>query len=174
MSALLIGIAGRVGWVDTPAQLSDTTTLVVLAIFTLIEFIADKVPWLDSIWDVAHLFIRPAGAGALSGWMATQGDSSELLVAVAGGAFALSAHAAKSSTRAFANTSPEPVSNVVLSLSEDAMAIAGIAFAIAFPIAAGIIASVFAILCVLVTAVLYRLVKRAKRSRQAKRAQRTG
>lgn len=168
-TALMVGIAGRFGWIDSPATLSEPGTLIVLAVLTTVEFVIDKVPWIDTVWDTAHLFIRPIGGGALTGLLATQTDSPELLLAMVGGTFALSAHGAKSSTRALANTSPEPVSNIVLSFAEDGIVVGMVTLAVAFPVVAGVLAVTFAIACVVATWVAFRLVGRARRALGARR-----
>lgn len=168
-TALLLGMCGRFGWVDTPAQLSEPGTLVVLAVLTAVEFVAGKVPWLDTFWDTLHLFIRPIGGATLTGLMASKTDSPVLLIALIGGSFALSAHGAKSATRVLANTSPEPVSNIVLSFAEDGIVAGMVALAVAFPVVAGALAVTFALACVVVTWVAYRIVRRARAAMRRRR-----
>src|SRR6185295_7710618 len=90
----------------------------------LIEFVADKIPAVDSVWDAIHTFIRvPAGAVLAATAFAHFDPSVRLVALLAGGGVALSSHGAKAATRLAANTSPEPFSNIALSLFEDAVAI---------------------------------------------------
>lgn len=121
----LTGLAGYMGWVDLPPGLQvlqSWPVLVASGFMLMVEFAADKVPWVDSMWDAVHTFIRiPAGAAlaaAVFGWDHTQ---VALIAALAGGTLAATAHSAKASTRAMVNTSPEPLSNLALSLAGDAM-----------------------------------------------------
>jgi len=121
------GIFQRLGIVDLPPALDVLSNPVIIGIalaMFVIEFIADKVPLVDSAWDAIHTFIRPPAAMLLA-W-ASFGDVSEvwkLGAALLAGSVALTSHGAKASVRAAANTSPEPVSNWFLSFTEDAIAI---------------------------------------------------
>ena len=118
------GLAGQMGWVSLPsglAMLQNPVMLGASGLMLAVEFFADKIPGLDTLWDAVHTFIRiPAGAalaGAVFG-----GDSNAWVMAAAlmGGTLAATAHTAKATTRAAANTSPEPFSNIGLSLVGDA------------------------------------------------------
>ena len=173
-TALLLGLAGRFGWAETPTQLQSTGLLVVLAVLYVLEFVVDKVPWADSAWDSVHTVIRPIGGGLLGALFAHESGSPEIVAALAGGGFALTAHGAKASTRALANTSPEPVSNVALSLSEDGVVAGMVALALAYPVVAGIVATVFAVCSVAVTWILFRTVRKLRRRWQERRAARRG
>jgi hypothetical protein len=149
-TALLLGLAGRLGWAETPAELQQTWVLVVLGALYAVEFVIDKVPWLDSAWDVANTAIRPLGGALLAAALAQDAGSTESVAALLGGTFALTAHGAKASTRAAINTSPEPFSNVLASLTEDGIVAAMVALALAYPVAAGIVAVTFALASVVV------------------------
>lgn len=176
-TALLIGLAGRFDWAETPEQLQQPWVLAALFAMFLVEFVVDKVPWLDSVWDTVHLAVRPLGAALLTGMMAAESGSSEVLVAMLGGTFALTAHGAKSSTRVLANTSPEPVSNIALSLGEDGMVAAMVALALAYPVLAGVVAVMLALACIVVTWLVYRMVKAARarwRQRRTRRPRAAG
>ena len=124
----LTGAAGFIGWVPLPAGLQLLQNPVVLGasfLLFVLEFVADKIPGVDTVWDAIHTFIRiPAGAalafGALNGALGVDGNTWALLAALAGGTLAATSHAAKATTRAAANTSPEPFSNIALSLMGDA------------------------------------------------------
>jgi hypothetical protein len=127
LTVLLVGIAGHWGWVELPPGLQVLGTPLVMACaaaMTLVEFLADKVPLVDSAWDALHTLIRiPAGAALVaslvSGWAGDHGQAWSVVAALIGGGLAATAHAAKASTRAAANTSPEPFSNLGLSLLGD-------------------------------------------------------
>ncbi len=127
LTVLLVGIAGHWGWIDLPPALQVLGSPLVMgcaAALALVEFLADKIPLVDSAWDALHTLIRiPAGAalvaGLVSGWAGDQGQAWGVVAALIGGGLAATAHAAKASTRAAANTSPEPFSNLGLSLAGD-------------------------------------------------------
>ena len=129
----LVGAAGYLGWVPLPDGLTLLQNPLVLGASFLMfamEFVVDKIPGVDTLWDAIHTFIRiPAGAalaaGVFSGTPALGGEHEVtqawmLIAALAGGTLAATAHAAKTTTRAAANTSPEPFSNIALSLAGDA------------------------------------------------------
>lgn len=133
-----VGLAGAMGWVELPGHLEVLEHPAVIAasgFMTLVEFGADKLPWLDSLWDAVHSFIRiPAGAALAA--MAFGDSSNAVMVAAAilGGSLAAAMHAAKAGTRAAINLSPEPFSNWAASLSEDALVPLGLWLAIAHPL----------------------------------------
>src|SRR5207248_301022 len=133
-----VGLAGALGWVELPGHLEVLQHPVVLAasgLMTLVEFGADKLPWLDSIWDAVHSFIRvPAGAALAA--MAFGDSTNAVIVAAAilGGSLAAAMHAAKAGTRAALNLSPEPFSNWTASLSEDALVPLGLWLAVVHPL----------------------------------------
>jgi uncharacterized membrane protein len=139
----ILGLAKRYGWVALPEQFSvfDNDVVIVIAIVLyLIEFVADKIPWIDSMWDAVHTAIRPVGGAVIA--VATLGDASPTmqgLIALLGGTLAAGSHFTKAGTRAAANTSPEPLSNWILSLSEDVFVVGLSALALKFPIAAAIV-----------------------------------
>jgi hypothetical protein len=162
-TALLLGLAGRFGWAEMPDQLEQTWVLVVLGVLYALEFVVDKIPWLDSAWDAVHTVIRPVGGAVLGGLLAHDAGSSEVVAAMLGGTFSLTAHSAKASTRAMANTSPEPVSNVALSLGEDGMVAAMVALALAYPVVAGVVAVMFALASAVVAVVLFKAVRALSR-----------
>src|SRR5207237_1802044 len=134
-----VGLAGAMGWVELPGSLHVLEHPLVIGasgFMTLVEFGADKLPWLDSIWDAVHSFIRvPAGAALAA--MAFGDSTNAVIVAAAilGGSLAAAMHAAKAGTRAALNLSPEPFSNWAGSLSEDAMVPLGLWLAVVHPVA---------------------------------------
>ncbi|MCE4557304.1 DUF4126 domain-containing protein [Pelomonas cellulosilytica] len=127
LTVLLVGIAGHWGWIALPPGLQVLASPLVMACaaaLAFVEFLADKIPLVDSAWDALHTLIRvPAGAalvaGLVSGWAGDGGQAWGVVAALVGGGLAATAHAAKASTRAAANTSPEPFSNLGLSLAGD-------------------------------------------------------
>jgi Domain of unknown function (DUF4126) len=120
----LTGLAGWLGWVSLPPGLhllQQPLLLVASGLMLVVEFIADKVPGLDSLWDMVHTVIRiPAGALLAAGVFGGDQASWMLIAALMGGTLAATSHVAKASTRAAVNTSPEPFSNLGLSLAGDA------------------------------------------------------
>ncbi|OGA94905.1 MAG: hypothetical protein A3E79_11190 [Burkholderiales bacterium RIFCSPHIGHO2_12_FULL_61_11] len=134
---LLTGLAGYMGWIELPQGLHLLANPVVLGVsgfMVFVEFFADKIPGLDSLWDVVHTVIRiPAGAALAAGVLGADSGMMALLAALLGGTLAATSHAAKATTRAAINTSPEPFSNVGASLLEDGMVPLGLWLAIAHP-----------------------------------------
>lgn len=127
LTVLLVGVAGHWGWIALPPSLQILGSPVVMACaaaLAVIEFLTDKIPLVDSAWDAVHTLIRiPAGAalvaGLVSGWAGDQGQAWAVVAALLGGGLAATAHTAKASARAAVNTSPEPFSNIGLSLLDD-------------------------------------------------------
>lgn len=121
------GLLHRYGLVELPASLTVLGHPLVLGLsltLFVVEFLADKIPLVDSVWDAVHTFIRPPAAAVLAfGAMAGLDDAWRVGAALLAGGVALTSHGVKASTRAAANTSPEPVSNWLLSLAEDGVAI---------------------------------------------------
>jgi len=144
---LAVGLAMRFGWVALPDQLKMLDVLAnnwiigIAAVGTIAEFFADKVPWVDSAWDAIHSVIRPLG-GALLAMAIVDGADPTWRVGsfLLGGGAALLAHAGKAGARTLINASPEPVSNLVFSTTEDVATGGLLALAIANPIAAALIA----------------------------------
>ena len=161
---LLLGLAGRFGWSDIPDLLTRTDVMVVAGILFVIEFFADKIPYLDNLWDVIHTFVRPVGAAALGAVIAGDSDSiGSALGAIVAGALALDAHSAKATTRVVANTSPEPVSNLILSVVEDLSVGLLVVLAITFPVITVIIVAVLVVAAAAVTSWLWRVARRGWR-----------
>ena len=160
----ILGLASRYGWVALPDQYrvfdSDIVIGAALVLY-LVEFVADKVPWVDSMWDAAHTVIRPVGGAVIA--VTTLGDASpttEGLVALLGGTLAAGTHFTKAGTRAVANTSPEPFSNWILSLAEDAFVIGLGVVALKYPVIAALIVIVGVALMIVFAAWIVRAVRR--------------
>jgi hypothetical protein len=160
----ILGLAQRFQWVALPEQFrvfdNDYVIGVALVLY-VVEFVADKIPWLDSLWDAIHTLIRPVGGALIA--VAALGHASptvEGLAALLGGTLAAGTHFTKASTRAVANTSPEPFSNWALSLAEDAFVVGLSTLALKFPIAAAVVVTVGVILIVWFAAWIVRGVRR--------------
>jgi len=158
-----LGISHRMGWITLPGNMDTIAHPLVIGAAILlygIEFIADKVPFVDSAWDSVHTFIRPMGGAAL-GYMA-MGDVSPAIqypVAVLTGSIALDSHLTKATSRAAINTSPEPVSNSVASVTED-ISVAGILILIAkHPVIASILVILFILFSIWFLKTMFRFLK---------------
>jgi len=162
-TALLLGLAGRFEWADTPTRLQESWVLAVLGIMYAFEFVVDKIPYLDSAWDAVHTAIRPIGGALLGGALAHDAGSSEVIGALFSGTFALSAHGAKATSRVLINTSPEPVTNVAASLGEDGLVAGMVGLAIAAPVIAGTVAVLAAIVSVIVIWLVVKALRRVHR-----------
>ncbi|MCZ4510920.1 DUF4126 domain-containing protein [Streptomyces sp. ActVer] len=159
---LLLGVFGATGLTDeVPESLQRPEVLIAAGVLFACEAVADKIPYVDSVWDSVHTVIRPVSGAVVAALLAGQsGSLSELAAGAIGGSSALASHAVKAGTRMAVNTSPEPFSNFVLSTAED-LGVAGIiTFAMFNPQAAAIIAGV---LLVTGLVVLYFLVSRIRR-----------
>jgi hypothetical protein len=165
------GIFQRLGVIQLPDSLQVLSHPLVLGVaitLFVVEFIADKIPYVDSAWDALHTFIRPPAAAVL-GYSAFGNVSEEwkLGAALLAGSVALTSHGAKATTRAAANTSPEPVSNWALSLLEDGMAVFLVWMAAEHPLLTAGIVLVLVIVAVLLIRKLWRyagyLVNRLRR-----------
>ena len=134
----VVGMLGKLGYVPLPDALKLLMNPLVLGaagFMAFVEFFADKIPWLDSAWDAVHTFLRiPAGAALAAGMLGDSGEGVAMAAALIGGTLTAGTHFGKAGTRAVANTSPEPFSNIGLSLVEDTMVAGGLALAMANPI----------------------------------------
>ncbi|MED5618247.1 DUF4126 domain-containing protein [Ideonella sp. BN130291] len=121
----LTGLAGHFGWVSLPQGLhllQSPPVLIASGCMLFVEFFADKIPMLDSLWDAVHTLVRiPAGAALAASVFGWDHATAATVAGLLGGTLAATAHVAKASTRAAVNTSPEPFSNIALSLAGDAM-----------------------------------------------------
>ena len=140
---LLTGLVGYFGWFALPGGLqllAHPAVLIASGFMVFVEFFADKIPGLDSLWDMVHTVIRiPAGAALAASVFGGDHAALALVAALLGGGFAATAHAAKATTRAAINTSPEPFSNVGASLVEDAAVPTGLWLAVAHPLVFGVL-----------------------------------
>ncbi len=158
----LVGVAGRFGWIDAPSFVEQWWVLGVAAALFLVEFVIDKIALVDTAWDSVHTLIRPVVGGYLMS-TATDTQLSMPALAVSGVLLALSSHSAKASTRLVVNASPEPVSNVAVSLGEDGLVFVVMALAISRPELAVVVIALLTIASVVVAIVCYRIARRVGR-----------
>ncbi|MEU9334670.1 DUF4126 domain-containing protein [Streptomyces sp. NPDC048290] len=171
---LLLGLFGSTGLSDeVPATLQRPEVLITAGVLFLCEAVADKIPYVDSAWDTVHTAIRPAAGAWVGALLAGQSASMpELAAGALGGGTALASHAVKAGTRMAVNASPEPFSNILLSLAED-LGVAGIVtFAIFHPEVAAIIAGVLLLLGLVVLVFLVSRIRRFWRRRARRREER--
>ena len=149
-----LGLLGRFANLQLPGELQAVTSWWVIGValvLYLIEFFADKIPLVDSTWDVIHTFIRvPAGAVLAAGAFGDFDRSIQVIALLLGGGLALSSHGTKAATRAMLNTSPEPVSNVVASVLEDILAVVSVICSVFLPVLLFIIVGVGLVISFLV------------------------
>jgi hypothetical protein len=147
LTLFVVGLAMRSGWIDLPDQLggldilANSWVLGAAGAGAVAEFLADKIMWFDSLWDGIHTVLRPIGGAALSLAVIDPGEPLGQAVTLAmGGGAAFLTHAAKAATRLAVNTSPEPVSNIIVSTGEDVATAGLLALAFAYPVTAAAIA----------------------------------
>ena len=164
---LAVGLAMKFGWLALPQQLHSLDVLAnnwiigIAALGALAEFFADKIAWVDSLWDAIHSVVRPIGGALLSMAIIDGGDPAwQVGSFLLGGGAALLAHAGKAGARALVNASPEPFSNVLVSTREDIATAGLLGLAIANPIAAALIALILVILSIWLVLSARRLLKR--------------
>ncbi|MEU2761801.1 MULTISPECIES: DUF4126 domain-containing protein [unclassified Streptomyces] len=170
---LLLGLFGATGISDeVPATLQRTDVLIVAGVLFLCEAVADKIPYVDSVWDTAHTVIRPVAGAVVAALLAGEsGSLPELAAGAIGGSTALMSHLVKAGTRMAVNTSPEPFSNIGLSIAED-LGVAGIVtFAVFNPVAAAVIAAVLLALGIVTVLFLASRIRRFLRRRAQRRAE---
>lgn len=169
---VLLNLLGRVGFGEVPDALMGDNILIAAAVLYAIEFVTDKVPFLDSAWDVLHTVIRPA-IGSLIGVEFAQFDqavgSEEVLAGVGGGGTALVSHGLKAGVRLGINTSPEPASNIIASLIEDGIVAVVIALALKEPLIALAVVVVLLTIGIVMVVILRKAIKRALDKRREAR-----
>ncbi|MET9445278.1 DUF4126 domain-containing protein [Streptomyces sp. NPDC006610] len=171
---LLLGLFGATGISDeVPGTLQRPEVLVTAGVLFLCEAVADKIPYVDSLWDTAHTVIRPAAGAWVGALLAGQSASlSDFAAGAIGGTTALASHAVKAGTRMAVNSSPEPFSNIALSVAED-LGVAGvITFAIFHPVAAAVVAGALLLGGLVTLVFLISRIRRFLRRRAERRAAR--
>jgi Domain of unknown function (DUF4126) len=167
----IVGLAGWIGWIPLPEGLQVLQHPALLATsgaLLFVEFFADKIPGLDSLWDMVNSVIRiPAGAALAAGALGADGSTMAIVGALLGGSLAATAQAAKTTTRAAINTSPEPFSNVVMSLVEDGLVIGIVWLATNEPLIFGGVAVVAVLLMWFITWTLFRFLRAVFRRAQS-------
>ena len=164
----ILGLASRFDWVALPSQYQVFDNDIVIGaalVMFVIEFFADKIPWVDSVWDAVHTVIRPIGGALIA--VTTLGQASptvEGLVALMGGTLAAGSHFSKAGTRAVANASPEPFTNWFLSITEDVFVIGLGLLALKYPVAAAVVVLVGVVLIVSFGAWIVRAIRRRWRT----------
>jgi hypothetical protein len=176
LAVLVLGLLGRFGHVTAiPAVLERPEVLAAAAVLYAGQFVAGKVPVLDSVWDIVHTPLRPVVGGAIGVVMAQQAHVSPAATfagAALGGVSALASHVVKTGTRVGVNASPEPVSNIIASLLED-LGVGGlVAFAVFHPVAAAVVTAVVLAVGVALFALLASRIRRSWRRRRDARRQR--
>lgn len=167
---LVVGLVGYAGWVELPPGLQVLAHPWVIGAATLmfaVEFFADKIPAVDSLWDAVHTFIRiPAGAALAAGVFGVGSAAGPdhaawaMVMAIVGGSLAAASHFTKAGTRAAVNTSPEPVSNVVASTAEDVLVGGLLALVLAYPLVALGVVIVLVAIALWLLPKLYGFIKR--------------
>ncbi|GGU89707.1 hypothetical protein GCM10010275_27940 [Streptomyces litmocidini] len=168
---LLFGVFGATGLTDeVPESLQRTDVLVAAGVLFLCEAVADKIPYVDSVWDSVHTVVRPIAGAVVGALLAGQnGSLPELAAGAVGGSTALLSHFVKAGTRMAVNSSPEPFSNIALSLAEDLGVAAIITFAVFHPVAASVIAAVLLLSGLAILVLLARQIRRFWRRRSRRR-----
>jgi len=160
---LLTGMAGYFGFIELPQGLHVLQHPAVLGasgFMCFVEFFADKIPFVDTMWDTVHTVIRiPAGAALAAGALGAQGEAMTWVAAILGGSLAATSHAAKLTTRAAVNTSPEPFSNIGVSLLEDGFVIFMLWLAAEHPVIFAITLVLSIILSVVLMVMLFKFLR---------------
>jgi hypothetical protein len=166
-AVFLTGIAGWMGWLALPPGLQVLQHPGVLGasgFMLLVEFFADKIPLLDSMWDAVHTVIRiPAGAALAAGALGAGGAEMGWIAALLGGSLAATSHATKMTTRAAVNTSPEPFSNIAVSLAEDGLVVFMLWLSATHPAIFGLVLLASVVLAVIVLVVLLKFLRKVVR-----------
>ncbi len=172
---LILGLAGRLfGAEGVPAGLERTDVLVAAAVLFVVDLVADKIPYVDSVWDAVHTVIRPAIGATVAALLAGEdGSLSQIAAGTTGGLAALASHAVKAGLRAAVNTSPEPASNIAVSAAEDVTVAGVVSLSLLYPVAAAVIAGLLLVLGATLVVLLLRRIRRFRtrwRERSAARA----
>ncbi|MFC5500319.1 DUF4126 domain-containing protein [Caenimonas terrae] len=162
-AVFLVGAAGAMGWVDLPQGLrilQHPGVLAAAGFMCFVEFFADKIPVVDTVWDAVHTLIRiPAGAALAAGALGADGSAMAWIAALLGGSLAATSHAAKMTTRAAVNTSPEPFSNIAVSLAEDGFVVFMLWLSATHPLLFAVALAVTLVVAVVLMVVLVKFLK---------------
>lgn len=167
-TVLTVGLVVNLNLVSLPERmgalevLGDPTVMAVAGVCFAVEFVADKIPWVDSTWDSVHTLIRPVGAAVMGGYALTGSDpATQTALALACGGVALTSHTTKASTRVMANASPEPFSNSFLSIFEDVIVVVGAALTFLLPLLVLALVIVFLMVFIWMAPRMYRVLRGA-------------
>ena len=159
----ITGLAGWLGWIQLPPGLSvlhHPAMLMASGFMLFVEFFADKIPGVDSLWDLMQSVIRiPAGAALAAGALGADGATAATIAALLGGTLAATSQAAKTTTRAAINTSPEPFSNLLASLFEDGLVVGAVWLAVTHPFVFGVALLIVVVLMAVVTVTLFKFLR---------------
>jgi hypothetical protein len=163
-TVLTLGLLQRFHLASLPGDLgylAHTWILILSGALFAVQFFADKIPAVDSVWDVIHTFIRiPAGAILAAAAFAHLDPGVRLVALLVGGGIALSSHSAKTATKLAANASPEPVSNMALGLASDVVSVGGSVLMASHPIAMIVVVVLAIVFSVLVIRWIFRMMRR--------------
>lgn len=158
-----LGLLNRFASLQLPGDLNALSNWWVIGIaitLYVVEFFADKIPYLDSAWDVIHTFIRvPAGAAMAAASFGDYDKSVQVIALLLGGGIALSSHGTKATSRAAINTSPEPVSNIAASLVEDVVSVGSIFLAVFYPAVIIVIVAICVLIAILILPKIIRFLR---------------
>jgi hypothetical protein len=162
-----LGISDRAGWITLPGNLeviSHPLIIIVALALYAVEFVADKIPYVDSAWDSVHTFIRPLG-GAAMGYLAMAGAGPVLQIPVAllTGSVSMDSHLTKATTRVAINTSPEPLTNSVASVTEDASVVGVMFLIMQHPIIAAVLVILFILFSIWFLKKMFRFLRKVFR-----------
>ena len=157
----LLGILGRLGWGEVPEPLTEDPVIIGAGVMYAIEFVADKIPLVDNTWDVLHTAIRPAIGGALGVEFAQLDGANEVVSGVEAGGVALVSHGVKTGLRLAINTSPEPLSNIIVSTLEDLVVAGVVVLALEYPEIAAVIAMTLLVAGIVLVVILAKVIRSA-------------
>ena len=165
MTVAGLGIAQRMHWLNLPGNmniLANPLIILVAVLMYIIEFVADKIPFVDSLWDTVHTFIRPVGGAAL-GYMASShiGPAAQIPVALVSAAVALNSHLTKATSRVAINSAPVPGTNAVASVAEDTSVFGVLYLIVKHPIVAALIVLLFIAFSIWFLRKMFRFLKKA-------------
>ena len=159
----IVGLAGAMGWMELPAGLQALQHPVLLGtagFMLFVEFFADKIPVVDSLWDMVNSVVRiPAGAALAAGVFGADSGTLALAAALMGGTLAATSQAAKTTTRAAINASPEPFSNLAMSLVEDGLVVGAVWLATNHPLVFGVLLAITVVLMWIATWMLFKFLR---------------
>jgi len=159
---LALNIGSRLGFGDVPDELTRDWVLALSAVMFSVEFVADKIPYVDHVWDVIHTAVRPGLAATIGVVTAGDAGASELFGGIGSGSLALASHATKASLRVAINTSPEPVTTAIASSIEDGLVALVIGLFFVEPWLAAVVAVILLALGFGLVAIAWRTLRRVR------------